>query len=1414
MTTNQQPIQRLGKSALSMFLRTNCDRELYFSLYRHDGNRNESLVATGIPPALSARPNVQLVTQAGREFEAQELDMLRTQMGTTNVIFNLSVTQAYVEIDLAASLNPALTPGFYLQPALNPELFRNHLLCTDFGLSAAEEALIPWLSGLRPDLIIARARGALAWEVLPSGRRQLLAQGDNRVALSVVDIKNTLEGNRSYAAEVVFYAMVLARWIIDQGLNQQFFVSDECFLWTHKEGSALDGLPPTATIGDKLNHLLAAMERVEYAVIAPSVVRFFKEDLPRVIAQGNAHGWQSVDYHVGPRCGSCDWLGYDRWLTTDDRNNLVGPHPDWYCMPLASQSDHLSRMPNLSRGARKVLEAQNISTTTQVAALQPNAPVLASHSILKRERANIPARAQAIITNTQSSDATAVLAGLARDRDLEVSIAVNFDSAAGCLTGIAFRATVFMPYGSTPPLHNLPEFRITVENPTSASEWDAILAFLTAIDNAVSSSQRLLNGTLPRTQIYFWESRQFEELCAAIGRHIPRIFGGRNQAQVTPRQRALAWLFPPEELMEREAAVSPHVIFVGDLASRVIRIPAAHAFTLRDVHEHYHHTSLTPHRVDQYFIDPLGNGIPRERIFEVWKNTGTIRRGAAVVTKTQAAADYMTALREQSYAIASVVARLRQEYRGNLRGSARQLSVSNPVGRRGVAFDANLWITWAEVQTETQVLERKAQYTLPAEVLEADYNALVLIQEIQRTSLTRATYQVSPDSGQAKLDDDGQYFVLGSVGQPGFPLLRPADLGLPQDPLYGSAYNRPIYSLIRCAIRGLDRISLTADVEVLPRDNYAETVAVFNGLATGGMLPLQGDLFLMESKPYDDTEITDSILRAIGNPPCAVADPMTLRAMARANAPAAGNDPVSPAASVLWDAGNLAATVVRTPAQGNAIARRATELVSGLDASQEAAIREVCQKQLSLIWGPPGTGKTTTLVSYVMAIAEEAVRAGISRKILLTGPNYRAVEVLVHKLHEHLHRQTTIPTELFMVYSKSRPVVNLPNRPAVTHVSAAALSLRDAAAVQAMVNSFNGRGISIFGTSAHTIQKLVQAITNNQNILEEAFDVVVIDESSQVPVNLALQPLAALKSTSEIVIAGDPKQMPPVQPLAAPVGAEHMVQSIHNYIITRFPAVQQRELLFNYRSGRDLVEYAKTLGYPIGLTANYPDRRLRYSTPLPAITMPAGLPTSRAWEDILDPAKVACTILYDDPQSSQANIQEARMVAALAFTLRQWADPDLAPSTNPHRQFSDQAFIEQCLGVVTPHKAQRALVLAQLAQLFGGVPHEVLQQSVDTVERFQGGERDCIIVSFGVGDVDVIQGEEEFLLQLERTNVAISRARAKCIVIMPKSLAYHLPNEKRVSETAVALKTYVEEFCHHRAIHPVVGGPDVELRWH
>ena len=77
---------------------------------------------------------------------------------------------------------------------------------------------------------------------------------------------------------------------------------------------------------------------------------------------------------------------------------------------------------------------------------------------------------------------------------------------------------------------------------------------------------------------------------------------------------------------------------------------------------------------------------------------------------------------------------------------------------------------------------------------------------------------------------------------------------------------------------------------------------------------------------------------------------------------------------------------------------------------------------------------------------------------------------------------------------------------------------------------------------------------------------------------------------------------------------------------------------------------------------------------------------------------------------------------------------------------------------------------------------------MDTVERFQGGQRHLIFVTFGVADTDVIFGEEVVLMQMMHTNVAVSRALGKCVVVMPETLAAYIPDDKKALKTAFALK--------------------------
>src|SRR5699024_56760 len=122
--------------------------------------------------------------------------------------------------------------------------------------------------------------------------------------------------------------------------------------------------------------------------------------------------------------------------------------------------------------------------------------------------------------------------------------------------------------------------------------------------------------------------------------------------------------------------------------------------------------------------------------------------------------------------------------------------------------------------------------------------------------------------------------------------------------------------------------------------------------------------------------------------------------------------------------------------------------------------------------------------------------------------------------------------------------------------------------------------------------------------------------------------------------------------------------------------------------------------------------------------------------------------------SSQSNSFEAKIVAALAWCFRHTVSAELdGRGAVSHEPPTTDQFWGQCIGIVTPHSAQRALVVRELREIFRGDPPDLIDSAVDTVEKFQGGQRHTIIVTFGVGDADLIMGEEAFLMQLERTNV-------------------------------------------------------------
>jgi superfamily I DNA and/or RNA helicase len=140
---------------------------------------------------------------------------------------------------------------------------------------------------------------------------------------------------------------------------------------------------------------------------------------------------------------------------------------------------------------------------------------------------------------------------------------------------------------------------------------------------------------------------------------------------------------------------------------------------------------------------------------------------------------------------------------------------------------------------------------------------------------------------------------------------------------------------------------------------------------------------------------------------------------------------------------------------------------------------------------------------------------------------------------------------------------------------------------------------------------------------------------------------------------------------------------------------------------------------------------------------------------VFKPENVLVLIVHDEVESFQSNFVEASIVNAIVRCV--------SPET---------------VGVITPHNAQKGLLRNLLT-------NGCSETRVDTVERYQGGEADFIIISSTVSDPDYIRSESNFLLNLNRLNVAISRMKKKIVIIASRSIFEFMPQDAKDYDKAL-----------------------------
>jgi hypothetical protein len=299
---------------------------------------------------------------------------------------------------------------------------------------------------------------------------------------------------------------------------------------------------------------------------------------------------------------------------------------------------------------------------------------------------------------------------------------------------------------------------------------------------------------------------------------------------------------------------------------------------------------------------------------------------------------------------------------------------------------------------------------------------------------------------------------------------------------------------------------------------------------------------------------------------------------------------------------------------------------------------------------------------------------------------------------------------------------------------------------------------------------------------------------------------------------------------------EHLVGPVFSFYEHHHGIAPER-LEENYRSNQTIVELAHTAGYAPSLTAKSPKLRLRLLQPLPTGSVPppgwpASLYWTEEWSALADPSLPATCFVYPEGISGQWNAFEADAVAAIAWLLWGRTADQLDDEFDPHtgrlhpagvHPYTATQFWQKGLGVVTPHRAQQSKIVERLAQVFGqtGATRAEIRDAVDTVERFQGQQRDVILASYAVGDPDTIGDEVEFLHSLNRFNVLATRARAKLVVLLSEQVVHYMAGDIAVLRDSQLLKSYAETFCAQRRpmqLGVVESGQprtvDGSFRWH
>ncbi|MFN8357485.1 MAG: AAA domain-containing protein [Spirosomataceae bacterium] len=423
-----------------------------------------------------------------------------------------------------------------------------------------------------------------------------------------------------------------------------------------------------------------------------------------------------------------------------------------------------------------------------------------------------------------------------------------------------------------------------------------------------------------------------------------------------------------------------------------------------------------------------------------------------------------------------------------------------------------------------------------------------------------------------------------------------------------------------------------------------------------------------------------------------------------------------------------------------------------LNQSQARAVDKILSaNELAIVHGPPGTGKTTTLIQAIKALIKQQ-----NQRILVVAPSNTAVDLLSDKLSEEglnvlrvgnparvLERLQSLTLEAKMAEHEYMKETKRLKKQAqefknMAHKYKRSFGKAERDQRKALFDEAHRIMKDVATTEQYIIDDLVnkaQIITatlvgaNHYTVRNLICQTVVIDEAGQ-----ALEPACwiPILKAQKVVLAGDHCQLPPTIK-----SSEAAAQGLNQTLLEKCIALHPEAVTLleeQYRMNQTIMGYSSSVFYENKLKAHHSVANARlFSSDAPLL--------------FIDTA--GCSFDEKLEGTSSTNPDEAAFLFKHIRLLISELQINFTKNDFPN------------IAVISPYKQQIILLQEQLehSDELQAIQHRI---SVNTIDSFQGQERDIVYISLTRSND---RGEIGFLSDIRRMNVAMTRAKKKLVVV-------------------------------------------------